>query len=95
MTIEEIKAGVEKVAKEYDLKKVTLFGSYAEGKQTAKSDVDLLVEFIDDSKATYFTVYRLQAKLEKSIGKKVDALPAPIPRDSLLRINKEVFLYGA
>jgi len=44
-TIEEITEAVSKFASENDLKSVRLFGSYAEGKATENSDIDLLVEY--------------------------------------------------
>lgn len=39
------KRGVDEAVEQYPVKKVTLFGSCALGKQTEGSDVDLLVEF--------------------------------------------------
>lgn len=45
LTIEEIKKGFEKIAPEYQLTKVTLFGSRARGNFREDSDVDLIVEF--------------------------------------------------
>jgi uncharacterized protein len=35
--------------KKYHVKKIGLFGSYVRGEQTKKSDIDLLVEFDEDS----------------------------------------------
>jgi len=42
--IQAIKNAVNPIAKEYGVKRVYLFGSYAKGKATEKSDVDLLIE---------------------------------------------------
>jgi predicted nucleotidyltransferase len=39
----QIKEVVDKIAREFRPQKIILFGSYAEGKQTEHSDVDLLV----------------------------------------------------
>lgn len=39
-----IKNAIQPIAKEYGVKKIYLFGSYAKGKATEKSDVDLLIE---------------------------------------------------
>lgn len=36
---------VSEIAQEYDVKRITLFGSYADGRNTPQSDIDLLVEF--------------------------------------------------
>lgn len=43
-TIEEITERVRPIAEKYGLKSVYLFGSYARGDATEKSDVDLLVD---------------------------------------------------
>jgi len=46
LEIAEIKSHVARVARLYDdIEKVSLFGSYANGKQKRKSDIDLLVKF--------------------------------------------------
>ncbi len=42
--IESIKKIVSPIAREYGVKRVYLFGSYAKGLATEKSDVDLLIE---------------------------------------------------
>lgn len=43
-TIEQIREKITPVAKEYGLRKVYLFGSYARREATEDSDVDLLVD---------------------------------------------------
>jgi predicted nucleotidyltransferase len=42
--IETIKFCVEPIAKDYGIKKIYLFGSYAKGTANEDSDVDLLIE---------------------------------------------------
>jgi predicted nucleotidyltransferase len=93
LEIKDIKSCVSRVAKEYDIKKVDLFGSYATGKQTKKSDIDLLVDFNDPS-MTLFKMFRFRRELEKQIGKKVDLVETPISKDSFLKIDKVVPIYG-
>lgn len=46
-TIEEIREKITPVAKEYGLRQVYLFGSYARGDADEDSDVDLLVDAPD------------------------------------------------
>ena len=48
-TIEEIKERITPVAQKYQLAAVYLFGSYARGEATEKSDVDLLVDLTGSS----------------------------------------------
>jgi predicted nucleotidyltransferase len=92
LNIEDIKTYVEQVAEEFDLKKVSLFGSYATGKRTRQSDIDLLVEFTEPT-VSLLTVAGVKVKLEKLTGKSVDVVHSPIAEDSLLIIDKEILLY--
>jgi uncharacterized protein len=52
------------------VKHLALFGSFARGEQTAKSDVDLLVEFSE--RVDYFHFFDVQEFLRKILGRKVD-----------------------
>jgi predicted nucleotidyltransferase len=96
ISLSDIKQSVAHVAPFYDVKKVTLFGSYASGNHTAESDIDLLVEF--DAKprspVTLFTVIGLKQDLEQLTGKEVDVVKYPIQQDSFLEIDKEILLYA-
>ena len=95
--ISKIKESVEKVAKEYGLKRVSLFGSYANGTRTKKSDIDLLVELPEKTpqgrSVTLFTLIKMQHQLEDLTGKSVDMVSAPIPEHSFVKIEKVVQLY--
>lgn len=55
---------------EYNVSKFLLFGSYAKGKQTSQSDIDLLVDF--ESVIDMFKFLELQEYLQKIFNKKVD-----------------------
>ena len=55
----------------YAVRKVALFGSYAKGRQTGKSDVDLLVEF---KEPTYDNFLGLSKSLERIFGRRVEIL---------------------
>ena len=56
-----------------------LFGSYAKGKATAKSDIDLLV----DGSLSGLRFFALQSQLEKALHKKVDLLRLQDIKDNL------------
>ena len=47
-TVEQIKDRIVPIAKQYDLSKIYLFGSYARGEADEKSDVDIALELEDD-----------------------------------------------
>ena len=52
-TIDEIKEIISEIAKNYPLKKVCLFGSYAHGEASEKSDIDTAVRFTDGITPTF------------------------------------------
>lgn len=68
-TIDEIKRRIEPVAKEYGVKQVYLFGSYARGEATEESDVDLLVDAPD---VRGIKTCRLERAFAESVGRNVD-----------------------
>ena len=74
--------------------RVSLFGSYAEGRASASSDVDLLVSFSSPAVSLISLARALEA-MEDSLGVPVDLVQEPLPQGSLLTIGKAVPLYGA
>jgi predicted nucleotidyltransferase len=73
-----IRAFVEEVAKQFQPERVILFGSYAYGKPTADSDVDLLVVMPHQGASA-----RLAADIRKHIR-------AGFPLDLIVRSAEEV-----
>lgn len=71
-TIDEIKKKVAPVAKKYNIQKVYLFGSYARGEATEKSDVDLLIEFT--KLKGLFALGGVYADLEENFENGVDVV---------------------
>lgn len=69
-SIDEIREKVSSVLKNYAVKSCLLFGSYARGEATSRSDVDLVI----DTEVTGFAYYGLWLKIEEKLGKKVDFL---------------------
>ena len=95
LTIDDIKKTVAEIAPQYNLKKVTLFGSRANGTATENSDVDLLVEISTDVTVTLLTLSSLKVQLEEIWNLNVDVIHAPIPEKSILIIDKELEIYAA
>ncbi|MCG2711028.1 MAG: nucleotidyltransferase family protein [Candidatus Omnitrophica bacterium] len=62
----------KEILKNYKVKKTALFGSYANGKNTKNSDIDLLVDF--ESGADLLDQVGLKMELEKLLKKKVDVV---------------------
>ena len=92
-TIEEIKNITVPIAIHYGLEKVALFGSYAKGKQTEDSDIDLIVKK-GDLKG-YFAFCGLVNTLEENLGTHVDVMTYNALEKSLIRdsVKDEVVLY--
>ena len=89
-----LKHKIKDVAVDYPVKKIDLFGSYAEGRQTEDSDIDLLVEFKTPD-ISLFILSGLRIDIEESLGMSVDLLHAPLPEDSMIEIGRTVPLYEA
>lgn len=92
LELAEIKSSAAKVAEIYNLKKITLFGSYALGKETNSSDIDLLVDF-GPRPTSIYKIAGVKLKMEELTGKDVDVVALPIPNGSILEIDREVLLY--
>ena len=93
LTIEEIKKTVAEIAPQYNLKKVTLFGSRANGTATENSDVDLIVDF--SVPISLMDISALKIDLEEIFGISVDIITRRSLKGSLLEIKKEVGIYAA
>ncbi len=65
-----IEAEIPFLKKEYQVKKIGLFGSYARGEQNVSSDIDLLVEF--GKPIGFFTLFKLEDYLSDKLGIKVE-----------------------
>ena len=91
---EEIKKTVAEIAPKYNLKKVTLFGSRANGTATDSSDVDLLVEF-ETRAVSLFTLAGLMNDLEDIFGVGVDVIHGPKKDSWMIEIDKEIEIYAA
>jgi hypothetical protein len=76
----------EEVTKEYSVKTIGVFGSFARDEQTGKSDIDLLVEF--SRPVGFVTFMRLENFLTERLGKQVDLVTSdslkPVIRQDVL-----------
>ena len=70
-------------------KKGQYFGSYADGRVTEDSDLDLLVEF-ESPAVSLIMLNELKYDLEDALGLPVDVIHAPLPAGSMIEIGKEV-----
>ena len=70
--ISKVKEAVEKDPQKDVIKSISLFGSFLHGDYTDKSDVDLLFE--SKNNISYFTLFAIQDRIAKQIGRPVDLL---------------------
>ena len=65
-----LKSGQPELREPFGVRSLGVFGSYASGRATRRSDLDLLVEF--DRVPTLFEFVRLERQLSQLLGVKVD-----------------------
>ncbi len=83
--IEELKTIIAKVACDYNVQKVMLFGSYFDGNPSGESDIDLLVSYGNNCKG--LKRIEFMQELEKSLGKNVDVLNTDFPPQFIHEID--------
>jgi predicted nucleotidyltransferase len=93
MDLSTISEKIQPLLKEYPIKKLGVFGSYARGTQTSASDIDFLVEF---HKPVGLEFFKLSQDLEHILGVSVDigtyrSLKSQV-RERALR--EQVVIYG-
>jgi predicted nucleotidyltransferase len=64
-----LKALKSKLANDFAVERIGVFGSYARNEQREDSDIDILVEF---SRPVGYEFFRLQRFLERQFGRKID-----------------------
>jgi len=93
-SLAEIKTKVSDTARQYGVKKVYLFGSYARGKPNPESDIDICIE-----KGNIQTLFELSGfcqDLEETLGSKVDVVTTvALSGEFKEQIEKDmVLIYG-
>ncbi|GHU61544.1 hypothetical protein AGMMS49983_01440 [Clostridia bacterium] len=85
---------IKTIVSDFPIKKVSYFGSYADGTATDASDLDVLVEF-ETSAISLLILLDIKYRLEEKMGISVDIVHAPIPAGSLIEISKTIPVYAA
>ena len=93
LTHDEIRSAVAKAAEFYPIKNAAYFGSYADGKATSESDLDLLIEF-HKPRVSLLMLSAIKLDLEESLNIPVDVIRAPLSKDALIQPQKVVQVYG-
>jgi Predicted nucleotidyltransferases len=85
-----IREAVRQAALEYHVKRVELFGSYANGTADAESDVDFLVEF-NEKPTSLLQICGFQETVSELLGLKVDIVKLPRKANDGLKIDKTIY----
>ena len=70
--LQYLTANKQSISRKYHLKKIGIFGSYARSEQTPKSDLDLLVEFEDNTPDLSETKELLRNEMQSVFNVNVD-----------------------
>ena len=70
--LEQLETIACSILDQYPVKRAALFGSVARGESTESSDVDILVEFLPDTRGLEF--FGLRLDLEDALARSVDLL---------------------
>lgn len=70
--VAKIRRVIVPILKSNDVVKAGIFGSYARGEATKKSDIDILIKYRARSRKSLLDLVGLELELEKKTGKKVD-----------------------
>jgi hypothetical protein len=92
LSIPRIRECIAPICKKYPIRKAYLFGSYARGNATEKSDVDLRIE--GDIKS-FFMLGGIYSELSDALGTELDLL-SRLPESEAFKENlkkDEVLLY--
>jgi len=87
-----IQSAAYEAALQYPVKRIELFGSYADGTASENSDIDFLVEF-SESPVSLFEICGLQETLSELLKVDVDVVKYPLQRGNDLIIEKKVCVY--
>ena len=68
---ENMKQQIETILKERNVKKATIFGSFARGDATENSDLDLIVEPFEKN---YFELAAIKNDLEENLNRKINLI---------------------
>ncbi|MBR2700159.1 MAG: nucleotidyltransferase domain-containing protein [Clostridia bacterium] len=92
-TLEMIQDAVRTAAAQYPVKRVELFGSYANGTAREDSDVDFLVEFMENP-TSLMHICGFRETLSELLKLDVDIVKLPRKQDDGLTIDRTVHIYG-
>jgi len=92
--IKKIKLEIAPILKKHQVKRASVFGSYARGENNKNSDIDILVEL--ERGKTMIDLINLEMDIEKKTKRKIDLITFksinPLIKKNILK--DEVKIYG-
>jgi hypothetical protein len=93
MNIQELKKQITPILEKYDVRRASLFGSFARGQENSESDIDVLVELGD--RRGLFVLAGLKRELEEKTGMEVDLLTYnsinPLLKEDILKDEFSIY----
>ena len=89
---------IEHFCRKWGVARLWLFGSFAKGTARAESDVDVLVEFLTETRTSTWDWPQMEDELEAIFGRSIDLLSTGILRNPFRRKSIEAtrkLLYAA
>jgi len=81
--------------RQYQVRRLALFGSFARGEAGPHSDVDLLVAFQPGAQVGFLTLGRMKRELAEMLQASVDLVPQdglkPVIRETILAEARELY----
>jgi len=87
-TIEEIKELTRNIFEKYRIKKAYIFGSYARGEATEKSDIDIMIFGKNSDIKTLLNLAAFENELEEVLKKNVDVVFEEVYTEDIKYDNK-------
>ena len=84
------------LSRKYHIKELSFFGSILREDFSENSDIDILIEFIDNKEYSLFDIFKMKEEFEAELGKGVDivekeSLRNPYRRENILKNLKVVY----
>jgi predicted nucleotidyltransferase len=98
MTLDQVRQLAVPACQEFNVKRLDVFGSFAQSRQTEASDLDLLVEFHDPDYRPSRRFFGLLHRLEDTFQRNVDLLTLSGLRNPFFRdrvMKERVQIYGS
>ena len=67
-----LKEKILKICEANDIRFMAIFGSFIKGQENKRSDIDIAIEFSDNSRKDLFDLLHIEDKLGRIFGRKVD-----------------------